>query len=226
MGIEGREGDFVDRLTLRCRVADLSRAAAAAATFYGGNGGGVSVPIDCPAGQGLAGFNGSLVSGDAHIRSLTIRCQTLDSDGDAVASLNDNCPIVSNADQSDVDGDRIGDACDPVDDRPGGRCPGRGRVPPCPAPCRPSGSRSTVGNFWVVNRSFGRAAATGRQRRPGRGDRDDHVPRQRVARSGRARSRATAAAERSPPRRSHASGCASAPWCRFGSPSRARSGAW
>ena len=155
MGIEGREGDFVDRLALRCRNADLTGATAAVAG-YGGNGGGVSSPIDCPAGQGLAGFDGSLVFGDTTIRQLTIRCQPLDSDGDAVPSLNDNCPIAANADQSDVDGDRIGDACDPVDDRPPVVVPGPGPAPGPPPIVTPAERiTSTVGNFWVVNRRFG-----------------------------------------------------------------------
>ncbi len=39
----------------------------------------------------------------------------LDPDGDGVCSSTDNCPTVANADQSDVDGDSIGDVCDPVD---------------------------------------------------------------------------------------------------------------
>lgn len=39
----------------------------------------------------------------------------LDPDGDGVCSFNDNCPTLANADQSDVDGDAIGDVCDPLD---------------------------------------------------------------------------------------------------------------
>ncbi len=41
-----------------------------------------------------------------------------DSDGDGVADDNDNCPDVQNPDQTDSDGNGIGDACDqqqPVD---------------------------------------------------------------------------------------------------------------
>ena len=36
----------------------------------------------------------------------------LDTDGDGVPDLTDNCPNVANADQADLDGDGIGDACD------------------------------------------------------------------------------------------------------------------
>ncbi len=35
-----------------------------------------------------------------------------DSDGDGVGNLDDNCPGTANADQSDIDGDNIGDVCD------------------------------------------------------------------------------------------------------------------
>ena len=38
-----------------------------------------------------------------------------DSDGDGVCDAQDNCPGVSNPDQSDLDGDGLGDACDPAD---------------------------------------------------------------------------------------------------------------
>lgn len=41
-----------------------------------------------------------------------------DEDGDGVWDDLDNCKSVPNPTQSDVDADKIGDACDPVDDRP------------------------------------------------------------------------------------------------------------
>src|SRR5262245_50070877 len=43
---------------------------------------------------------------------------TSDSDRDGVADPADNCPTVANADQRDIDGDSVGDACDAVDNRP------------------------------------------------------------------------------------------------------------
>jgi hypothetical protein len=42
-----------------------------------------------------------------------------DADGDGVLDANDNCPAVSNADQTDLDGDGQGDVCDPDDDGDG-----------------------------------------------------------------------------------------------------------
>lgn len=38
-----------------------------------------------------------------------------DADGDGVPDAVDNCPDVANADQTDTDGDQLGDACDPDD---------------------------------------------------------------------------------------------------------------
>jgi len=46
-----------------------------------------------------------------------IRQQVMDSDQDGIPDEQDNCPAVPNPYQEDVDGDRIGDACDPCDDR-------------------------------------------------------------------------------------------------------------
>jgi hypothetical protein len=40
-----------------------------------------------------------------------------DGDGDGVADSVDNCPAVANPGQADVDGDGLGDACDPQDNR-------------------------------------------------------------------------------------------------------------
>jgi len=42
-----------------------------------------------------------------------------DTDGDTVIDALDNCPSVSNLDQSDVDGDLLGDVCDPDADNDG-----------------------------------------------------------------------------------------------------------
>ena len=38
--------------------------------------------------------------------------EPLDSDGDGITNSSDNCPLTSNADQLDTDGDDIGDVCD------------------------------------------------------------------------------------------------------------------
>ena len=38
--------------------------------------------------------------------------QSFDDDGDGVGNDSDNCPLAANADQSDVDGDTLGDVCD------------------------------------------------------------------------------------------------------------------
>lgn len=40
----------------------------------------------------------------------------LDTDGDGIADVADNCPELANEDQADADGDGIGDACDTPDD--------------------------------------------------------------------------------------------------------------
>ncbi len=43
----------------------------------------------------------------------------VDSDEDGIADSDDNCPNTFNPDQTDTDGDKIGDACDPDDDNDG-----------------------------------------------------------------------------------------------------------
>ena len=46
------------------------------------------------------------------------RSPEVDADRDGVWDGDDNCPTAANADQRDVDGDVVGDACDTYDDRP------------------------------------------------------------------------------------------------------------
>jgi hypothetical protein len=46
-----------------------------------------------------------------------------DADGDGVLDLQDNCPFVANTDQSDLDRDQVGDACDPWSDIDGDNLP-------------------------------------------------------------------------------------------------------
>ena len=41
-------------------------------------------------------------------------CVDPDDDGDGVLDVNDNCPIVANTNQKDLDRDGLGDACDPI----------------------------------------------------------------------------------------------------------------
>ena len=47
----------------------------------------------------------------------TCKIYTKDHDGDGIEDYFDNCPELSNSDQSDIDGDNLGDVCDKCDDR-------------------------------------------------------------------------------------------------------------
>jgi Ca2+-binding RTX toxin-like protein len=56
---------------------------------------------------------------DAGVDAIDIDCETnADPDVDGIPASVDNCPTAANPDQADVDGDGLGDACDPTDDRP------------------------------------------------------------------------------------------------------------
>ena len=77
----------------------------------------------------------------------------LDSDGDGVIDCADNCPTVPNPDQSDIDGDGIGDRCDANDCDPA--------HPFClnvtklvmtgsASPAKPTGRASIKGDFVVL----------------------------------------------------------------------------
>jgi Ca2+-binding RTX toxin-like protein len=74
VGIVGREGDFIDQITLRCQDASLTGTVTDAATSYGGTGGGPDGPYDCPAGQQLVGFTASEEFDGAFVRHVSIVC--------------------------------------------------------------------------------------------------------------------------------------------------------
>jgi uncharacterized repeat protein (TIGR01451 family) len=98
----------------------------------------VSSSYSCTdAGSGIASCEGPVPSGGS-VDTLTVGSKTfevhatdaagnasslahtytvgLDNDGDGVADAADNCPSTPNADQTDTDGDELGNACDPDDD--------------------------------------------------------------------------------------------------------------
>jgi hypothetical protein len=54
-------------------------------------------------------YSGPIQGGSIAVGGLC----TIDTDGDGFPDIEDNCPLVSNPDQWDTDGDGIGDACDP-----------------------------------------------------------------------------------------------------------------
>ena len=45
-------------------------------------------------------------------------CELVDADDDGICDGRDNCPNSANADQADLDGDGLGDVCDPLDVAP------------------------------------------------------------------------------------------------------------
>ncbi|HZN02479.1 MAG TPA: thrombospondin type 3 repeat-containing protein [Candidatus Polarisedimenticolia bacterium] len=77
--------------------------------------GSLTVPDTPPA---LFGFDARGVVTRFAPFSLTLRCQG-DFDCDGVADVNDNCPSAPPADQTDTDGDGLGNPCDSDDDGDG-----------------------------------------------------------------------------------------------------------
>lgn len=125
VGITGREGDFVDSISLRCQNADGSGAVATSpVAAFGGPYGNPDGPYDCAAGMVLAGLQGQSVFDASTVRYFEIVCAeatpvVTDADGDGIADEDDNCPGTANADQADLDGDGLGDACDGDNDNDG-----------------------------------------------------------------------------------------------------------
>lgn len=56
---------------------------------------------------------------DLGFRVIRLRTGFIDTDGDGLMDDEDNCPTVAGADQTDTDGDYMGDICDPDDDNDG-----------------------------------------------------------------------------------------------------------
>jgi hypothetical protein len=73
VGITGREGDFIDQLSVRCRPANLG-GTTTTATGYGGSGGSADGPYDCPAGKVLTGLTGSTTDDTVYVRHVVIQC--------------------------------------------------------------------------------------------------------------------------------------------------------
>jgi hypothetical protein len=63
-------------------------------------------------GDGIDEVIGSTLLGNNSLRSSVWLISPLDTDGDSVAQLPDNCPLVANVNQLDLDGDGLGDACE------------------------------------------------------------------------------------------------------------------
>ena len=59
---------------------------------------------------------GPIGDGASEVYGLTV---ATDADGDGLVFIRDNCPAAANADQADLDGDGVGDACDPDQDGDG-----------------------------------------------------------------------------------------------------------
>ncbi|OGO12497.1 MAG: hypothetical protein A2Y53_01810 [Chloroflexi bacterium RBG_16_47_49] len=127
----GQSDVFVSRLS-----SDLSTLLAS--TFIGGNSGdvAVSIAIDTAGSVYVAGRSGSTDfpttvgsydtsynsgSWDVFVSKLDANLSAFlpDTDGDGTPDAMDNCPSAANADQTDTDGDDMGDACDADDDNDG-----------------------------------------------------------------------------------------------------------
>ena len=87
------------------------------------DGDGIADDIDCaPTDASIAMVIGQACddgNGDTFNDAIDANCNcvgeaALDFDSDGIPDFRDNCPITANPNQSDVDGDGLGDACDDV----------------------------------------------------------------------------------------------------------------
>ncbi len=77
---------------------------------------GISSPSNGPYTFKVYAYSGS--SGGPYFFDISVG-GAIDADGDGVPDDQDNCPTDSNPDQTDTDGDGMGDVCDPDDDNDG-----------------------------------------------------------------------------------------------------------
>jgi hypothetical protein len=97
-------------------------------TYYAltGDAGGYAIPIEA-AGTYVVTFSGGGMGAGSVDQSVDVGGESVlldlivgdDSDGDGIPDADDNCPDDTNNDQTDTDGDGLGDACDPDDDGDG-----------------------------------------------------------------------------------------------------------
>lgn len=133
----GGRDDGAPGLSGSCGAQDWNSLITAGSFGYDNNGNLVGVAGDSPTSEPAEGTaNNSRLSdelystgmldlsgilnvrftgdGDQILTSTTVAIDLFDADCDAIVDASDNCPITPNPGQSDLDGDGLGDACDPT----------------------------------------------------------------------------------------------------------------